>query len=304
MKKDGKRTWNCVFDSIEKEVFPHISPTQKAHTVSDEQIILILANMINRGAATQSNRIRSYLHAAFNCGLKHDKDPEKQHSAVLFGLKDNPVTHIPKQSSAEHVGTRYLNREELTRLLHLIDSKSGISEFTGNIIKLCLFTGGQRPYELLTLRPEKIDMDNRVIEISEEFSKNKRSHLIPMTDTVLEIVEWFDDYRASRSGDFLVIKRTNSAEHFRSDFLGKAITRFCDVNEFPHFTPRDLRRTCKTHMGSIQLSKEIRDRIQNHAFADFSSKHYDRWEYLHEKRDALEKWESWLNKLRLKNNGI
>ena len=47
------------------------------------------------------------------------------------------------------------------------------------------------------------------------------------------------------------------------------------------------------------LSKELRDRIQNHSFNDVSSKHYDRWEYLPEKRKALEAWEQWC--LALKN---
>jgi|TARA_Y200000002_G_scaffold360288_1_gene345434 hypothetical protein len=52
-------------------------------------------------------------------------------------------------------------------------------------------------------------------------------------------------------------------------------------------------------MGSIGISKELRDRIQNHSFNDVSSKHYDRWEYLPEKRKALEAWEQWC--LALKN---
>ena len=44
-------------------------------------------------------------------------------------------------------------------------------------------------------------------------------------------------------------------------------------------------------MGEIGLSKEIRDRIQNHAFNDVSSKHYDRHEYFDEKLQAIEQWE-------------
>jgi hypothetical protein len=38
------------------------------------------------------------------------------------------------------------------------------------------------------------------------------------------------------------------------------------------------------------VSKEIRDRIQNHALQDVSSKNYDRWTYMPEKRVAMEKW--------------
>jgi hypothetical protein len=48
-------------------------------------------------------------------------------------------------------------------------------------------------------------------------------------------------------------------------------------------------------MGEAGISKEIRDRIQNHALNDVSSKHYDRYDYLTEKRRALEIWEDRIN---------
>ncbi|MGL4712711.1 MAG: hypothetical protein ACRCWP_09180, partial [Shewanella sp.] len=55
---------------------------------------------------------------------------------------------------------------------------------------------------------------------------------------------------------------------------------------------RDIRRTCKTLMGELGISKELRDRIQNHALNDVSSKHYDRYDYMPEKREAMRKWET------------
>ena len=44
----------------------------------------------------------------------------------------------------------------------------------------------------------------------------------------------------------------------------------------------------------IGISKEIRDRIQNHALQDVSSRHYDRYEYLEEKRQAVKVWNDYL----------
>lgn len=62
------------------------------------------------------------------------------------------------------------------------------------------------------------------------------------------------------------------------------------------FTLRDIRRTCKTLMGVAGLEKELRDRIQGHAFNDFSSKHYDRYDYFKEKQRGLQRWSLWLEK--------
>ena len=44
----------------------------------------------------------------------------------------------------------------------------------------------------------------------------------------------------------------------------------------------------------LGINKSIRDIIQNHALNDVSSKHYDRWDYMPEKREALEKWSHYL----------
>ena len=62
-------------------------------------------------------------------------------------------------------------------------------------------------------------------------------------------------------------------------------------------TNRDLRRTWKTLAGKAGVPKEIRDRIQNHALQDVSSKHYDRWHYMPEKRAGMAKWDKFVRAL-------
>ena len=62
-------------------------------------------------------------------------------------------------------------------------------------------------------------------------------------------------------------------------------------------TNRDLRRTWKTLAGKAGVSKEIRDRLQNHTFQDVSSKSYDRWNYMPEKRAGMKKWDKFVTSL-------
>jgi hypothetical protein len=54
------------------------------------------------------------------------------------------------------------------------------------------------------------------------------------------------------------------------------------------FSPRDLRRTFKTLGGSFGISLEMRNRLQGHALTDVGSVHYDRYDYLTQKREAME----------------
>jgi hypothetical protein len=70
-----------------------------------------------------------------------------------------------------------------------------------------------------------------------------------------------------------------------------------DREVIPVVTNRDLRRTWKTLAGMAGVSKEIRDRIQNHALQDVSSKSYDRWTYMPEKRAAMAKWDKFVRAL-------
>ena len=81
--------------------------------------------------------------------------------------------------------------------------------------------------------------------------------------------------------------------------LSRAVTKLYGRNSRKFngpFTLRDIRRTCKTLMGVAGLNKELKDRIQGHAFGDVSSKHYDRYTYFKEKKLGLQRWATWLHK--------
>ncbi|HHY0590218.1 MULTISPECIES: tyrosine-type recombinase/integrase [Vibrio harveyi group] len=296
MEKDGKRTHKAVLASLEKEVYPVIPPATKAKEVTTHDLMLVLAAMIKRGAKTQSNRVRSYLMAAFNHGLRHDNDPANFIDEAKFGLLINPVAAIPKQKDAERVGEHYLKMGEVISLIDDLNTeyeRFKMGDAIRNLILLCLYTGGQRPYELAASRWEAIDWQQKTLLIIPDISKNKRPHLIPLTDSALVVLE---RQRLNNDSEFIFPHRFNITDHIRLDSLSQGIARYREAS--PHikpFTPRDLRRTCKTLMGEIGISKSLRDRLQNHALNDVSSKHYDRYEYLPEKRIALESWEHKLN---------
>ncbi|EMN7266847.1 integrase arm-type DNA-binding domain-containing protein [Vibrio parahaemolyticus] len=296
MEKDGKRTHKAVLASLEKEVYPVIPPATKAKEVTTHDLMLVLAAMIKRDAKTQSNRVRSYLMAAFNYGLKHDNDPANFIDEAKFGLLLNPVAAIPKQKDAERVGEHYLKMGEVIGLIDDLNNeyeRFKMGDAIRNLILLCLYTGGQRPYELAASRWEAIDWQQKTLLITSDISKNKRPHLIPLTDSALVVLE---RQRLNNDSEFIFPHRFNTTDHIRLDSLSQGIARYREAS--PHikpFTPRDLRRTCKTLMGETGISKSLRDRLQNHALNDVSSKHYDRYEYLPEKRIALESWEQKLN---------
>lgn len=292
MRKDGKRTHAAVLLALEKETYPHLKPMTKAKDVTPHDIKIILAHMIRRGAATQSNRVRSYLMAAFNHGLQHDNDPANFIDDAKFGLVINPVAAIPKQKAAERVGERFLTWAEARQLLEDMEQPTNLGLTLRSLIRLCFFTGGQRPYELAASRWASIDWQAKTLTITAELSKNGRPHLIPLTESALRVLR--EQKAATANSPFIFAHATKPSESMPMASLSQAIDRYRKRTEIAHFIPRDFRRTCKTLMGELGIAKDLRDRLQNHALNDVSSRHYDRYEYLPEKRRALELWESHL----------
>jgi integrase len=292
MKKDGKRTYEATLKSLEKEVYPFISEDTKAKEVTVEQIINVLAGIIERGAETQSNRVRSYLMAAFNYGMKHDHDPAHRAVNVQYGLKLNPVTPVPKQRSAERVGENWLTIHEVRLLLQTFADTIGVGFDLARLLDLCFYSGGQRPYELAASKWSAVNWESATLEIIPAVSKNKRHHMIPLNDKALATLRAM--HEVAEGSDYIFPHRLDPQRHIRLDSFSQCINRFVTKSGFRHFVPRDIRRTCKTLMGEMGISKHLRDRIHNHALQDVSSKHYDRYEYLEEKRVALDNWVAWL----------
>lgn len=310
MKDDGKRTYVAVLKALEKEVYPHIPPVTKAKDVLPTDIVPILSGMIQRGSIVQSNRVRSYIVAAYNYGLRHDLNPAQAHTGVKFGLLTNPAQVVAKQSHAEKVGETWLTLDEVQLLLENFSTVSRVGPMVSALMALCFYTGGQRPYELVASRWESVNWKEKTLLVTADVSKNKRPHLIPLTANAIQVLRALQN--DSEGGPFIFPNKLNHQQHLRTDSFSKAISRYREAYpELKPFVARDIRRTCKTLMGALGISKELRDRLQNHALNDVSSKHYDRYSYLPEKRHALEVWEATLNgveqgnvvNLRTKSNG-
>lgn len=291
MKTDGKRTYEAVLKALEKEVYPFITPETKAKDVQPTDIIPVLSTMIQRNAVVQSNRVRSYIVAAFNFGLKHDLNPAQVHTEIKFGLTSNPAQVIAKQSCAEKVGENWLTINEVRTVLKTFKDTNRVGPLVADLMAFCFHTGGQRPYELVASLWESVNWEDGTLLITSSVSKNKRSHLIPLTTSALSILTELK--KVAKEGPYIFPRKNDLNQHLRTDSFSKAISRYREENpKFNAFVARDIRRTCKTLMGELGISKEVRDRLQNHALNDVSSKHYDRYDYLQEKREALRKWES------------
>ena len=296
-KLEGKASHSRVKQSFNRYVrrgHPELL-SRYANQITRENIKDVLRKMIQAGITTQVNRVRSQLHAAFNHGIKHDdnldyNDTEK----VLFSLSLNPVSNIEKNAKYETVGDHVISDEDIRRIWNDITEDYFIS---GMVIKLALATG-QRTGELIRLKVENFNLDEGYLTIPDTVSKNRTNHVVPFNDLAIEVSKSIlDEIEDSSIYAFPGIKDGYYCEDtpINPSTLTQHVRCFCDDYEGEKFVPRDIRRTWKTLGGKAGISKELRDRIQNHSMTDVSSKHYDRYDYLKEKRYGLNVWNDYLN---------
>lgn len=261
-----------------------------AKDVTSTHIRHILADFIRRGAIAGSNKARSNLHAAFNFGLKADNDPLSMDNKAIYGLNINPVSLVPKQKDAEKALDRFLSWDELSTLIIEMgkpDNELLIHPDFASLTLLCVYTGGQRPYELITNTRDNIDYKNATLTIPPHISKTEDFHVVPLSPAAIDVLK---KVTAKYDSPFIFHGETKEGHLSTSEFA-KQIKIFCEISGFSKFTPRDIRRTFKTLAGDMGISSEMRDILQNHIRPGVSKKHYDRYEYLREKRELIALWD-------------
>lgn len=78
---------------------------------------------------------------------------------------------------------------------------------------------------------------------------------------------------------------------------GKRVVEICAAMAGEPFDLRDIRRTVETMMAKLGISKDIRAQLLSHGISGVQAKHYDKHDYLHEKRAALLAWEARLEEI-------
>jgi integrase len=281
------------------------------HTVMD-LMESVTANAKERGRTGKraADLLRSYISSAYEFAVKATTSAAWRRQADAFKTLDsNPARIVGKYQSQVVTGERHLSSEEVATLWNRIGTEALSLPFA-LYLKLSLALGGQRVQELLHAEWSEFDTREKVWAIPmarrkiRSKAKHREPHLVPLTDLSLNLLEQLRKLSGDSKYLFPGNAKKKSEDKPRGpDALNQAIKRFCipygksKREPFKLFTGRDMRRTWKSLAGQVGLSKEIRDRIQGHAFSDVASQHYDRYDYWPEKRAAMEKWCRWLERL-------
>jgi integrase len=287
LRTGGKSSWKEAQKGL-ATIADTLGRNRLARDVEPEEIIDILRPIYRRGARSMADHVRSYIRSAYSWAMKSEHD-YRSGSPRRFRIAQNPAAGIPTEPKI--AGTRWLRDHEFVQLYRWLENPSSpVHPPYARAVRILMLTG-QRVEEIAALHESQYDRGEKLIDWST--TKNRKPHTIPLPGLAIELLE---SIQPNEYGWFFP-SAMDPAKHVTHGTLYAFMWRQREIGTIPFVTNRDLRRTWKTLAGQAGISKEIRDRLQNHTLQDVSSKSYDRWGYMPEKRAAMETWDAFLRAL-------
>jgi integrase len=249
-------------------------------SITRREVIDLVEKISERGAPVQANRTLSRLGSLFRWAVEKDR------------LTVSPAERV-KPVTQEQARDRVLSDAELRWFLLACDR---IGWPYGPLAKLLLLTA-QRRDEVAGMTWAEVDLDRRVWTIPRHKAKNDREHEVQLSEaaaTALRSLPRLGDLVFSTSLKKPVSGFGRSKRRLDAEML---IAKEAELgarkgDAIPGWTLHDLRRTATTGMARLKIPPHVVDRILNHTGGAIRgvAAVYNRFEYLDERRAALEAW--------------
>jgi integrase len=171
----------------------------------------------------------------------------------------------------------------------------------GKIVRLLILTA-QRREEIGGLQRSEVDLEQRVLRLPGTRTKNGMLHTVPLSDAALDIIRAQMEVNPDRPNlfgervgrPFSGWSRAKSALDSRIAAAHKdAASPGSAVEEMPHWTVHDFRRTALTGMARLGVRELVLGHVANHRTttkAGITLGVYVQHDFAAEKRQALDLW--------------
>ncbi|WP_085043798.1 tyrosine-type recombinase/integrase [Ensifer aridi] len=285
-KKNRESTQTNTISFIDKRIRPEWKD-RDIRTITKRDVVKLLDDIADSGAPESAARVRAILSKFFNWAVDRD-------------IVD--ASPVPKGSTATQGASRerVLTDQEV-RLVWLACEKAGWP--FGPLVKLLLLTAQRRNEVAHAPRSEfELGGNNQLWTIPPERSKNGKEHLVPLTSLVLEVISGLpkvgDTYLLSTTGETPISGFSKAKKAIDAEMLTIAKEEAAALGLKPEdvklegWTLHDLRRTAASGMARLGVPVHVVEAVLNHLSGTIKgvAKIYNRYEYLDEKRQALEDW--------------
>ena len=267
-----------IFKNHVFEAWPKVA-AKPAKEVTGEEFADMMRRLHDADKGRTANKLRSYARAAYQTAKGSRSKAKIPLHFKQYGITHNPVSDTEPDEEANETDKSPLQIEDMRKLWELVKDVPG---FKGAILQLHVLTGGQRVKQLLRVRTEHVRDDSfTIVDRKGRPGKPPRLHVVPLTAKAAQAMKTIKpqgEWAFSTDGG----KRPLSPKTFTNwvdDVIGDKIAGF---------TPKRVRSGVETALASVKVSKEIRGHLQSHGIGGVQARHYDGYEYLDEKRQALE----------------
>ena len=272
---------------IDADIIPLLGDIELTK-LSPAMVTKALDKIVKRGAPVHANKVLAALKQAFSYAVRRGAMTENP--ALLLQGRDIGGIEKPRD--------RYLAINEIKELLLFLNNgKNRMSIQTKLAIKLILHTG-IRSGELRLATWSEIDFENNLWTIPKEHTKQNEMMRVHLTEPVKAM---FKTLKSVSQSD--VILSARKGESLSPKALSRAINRIQERIGIPHWTAHDLRRSFCTQLGeTLHIDPVVIEKCLGHKMPKIMAT-YNRNEMLVQRKEALNKWSSYLESL-LQDNVI
>ena len=258
------------------EAWPKVAALP-ANLVTGEQIADMMRRVIELGKARTSNKLRSYMRAAYQTAKAARSKASIPVKFKSYNVTHNPGADTEPDESANKADKRPLTAEELRTYWQAVKTVPG---FRGAVLRLHLLTGGQRIEQLVNLRTQNVTGDSIMLfDGKGRPGKPPRPHTVPLIPQAAAAL-----LECKPQGTY-AISTDKGETHLSAITLSHWAVA---ATTLPDFQAKRIRSGVETLLASARISSDIRGRLQSHGISGVQARHYDGHDYVEEKRQALE----------------
>ena len=263
--KAKKRSWRKDERAFERDLLPRWR-NRKATSITRNEVVRSLDDIIERGAGIQANRTLEILRKCFNWAISRDI------------VSHNPCVGVERPAE-EHARERVLTGNEIRAVWKALEKQPLMVAVA---FRLRLLTV-QRGQEVEKMRWEDIDRASGWWTIPGQWTKNGLAHRVPLSRPAMEVLDELDADGERTAWVFKSDKRDGPVTTLWR--ATPSIRKASGVD----FVGHDLRRTAASRMTGMGISRLTVSKLLNYAEAGIT-RIYDRHSDDPEKKQALDAW--------------
>lgn len=253
---------------LDRDILPRIGDLP-AREVDRAAVHRVLDPILGRGSRVQANRTLSTIRNV----LEHGVDR---------GHLETNVAKEVKRPAGESPRRRSLDAGELLEVWKALEPEPPV---TAAVFRLRIATG-QRGTEIRAMRHD--DLRGGVWRIPPAVHKVGEGHEVPISSFTRRVLDRIEPF--NRQSDYVF----PSPQGGQLSHLGSALTRIRDRAGIDDWQARDLRRSVATGMvRTLKIPRVHVSAVLGHTIGDTTDIYLD-YDWMEEKRRALELWGQWL----------